>query len=158
MTIKMNAIHLATMMALVFLYFPARAKSRQDAPSAIDWMCVGLALLGGLYIIVSYDRILADRLEVNQMDLIISVYDHGPSSGGLPSSCRDASDRPLRVFPGLHQVRSLFPGALFPQGIRLGKGNNQDGPDGPGDIRGYHNGLVVLRFHVHPFRGFPGGY
>lgn len=72
-TIKMNAIHLATMMALVFLYFPAGAKSKNDAPSAVDWVCVGLALFGGLYIIMSYDRLLATRLEVTQLDLIVSV-------------------------------------------------------------------------------------
>ncbi len=72
-TIKMNAIHLATMMALVFLYFPARAKSVGDRPTAIDWICTALALLGGLYVVMCYDRLLATKLEVTQLDLIVSV-------------------------------------------------------------------------------------
>ncbi len=109
MTIKMNAIHLATMMALVFLYFPARAKSRQDAPSAIDWMCVGLALLGGLYIIVSYDRILADRLEVNQMDLIISVM----TMVLLVEASRRAVGMPLTVLCVFFLVYTKY-GPYFP--------------------------------------------
>lgn len=109
MTIKMNAIHLATMMALVFLYFPARAKSRQDAPSAIDWMCVGLALLGGLYIIVSYDRILADRLEVNQMDLIISVM----TMALLVEASRRAVGMPLTVLCVFFLVYTKY-GPYFP--------------------------------------------
>lgn len=109
MTIKMNAIHLATMMALVFLYFPARAKSRQDAPSAIDWICVGLALLGGLYIILSYDRILASRLEVNQMDLVISVM----TMALLVEASRRAVGMPLTLLCVFFLVYTKY-GPYFP--------------------------------------------
>ncbi|PIE54430.1 MAG: C4-dicarboxylate ABC transporter permease [Dethiosulfovibrio peptidovorans] len=92
-TIKMNAIHLATMMALIYLYVPASAGARRDRPSNVDWLCTALALAGGLYVVLCYDRLLATNLEVTQWDLIISVMtmlllvEASRRAVGLPLTC-----------------------------------------------------------------------
>jgi len=108
-TIKMNAIHLATMMALVFLYFPGTARSRRDQPTALDWLFTGLALLGGLYVVMCYDRLLATKLEVTQLDLIISVM----TMCLLVEASRRAVGLPLTLLCVFFLVYTKF-GPYFP--------------------------------------------
>ena len=44
MTIKMNAIHLGTLMAVTFLLYPAFPGSPRERPSIPDWILAGLSL------------------------------------------------------------------------------------------------------------------
>lgn len=73
MAIKMNAIHLGTMMAIVFLYYPATARSPRNVPSFIDWILAGLSLAGTAYMLLAYDRLLAHHLNALPLDLVMAV-------------------------------------------------------------------------------------
>lgn len=73
MAIKMNAIHLGTMMAIVFLYYPATSRSPREVPSVVDWILAGLSLAGTAYMLLAYDRLLAHHLNTIPLDLVMAV-------------------------------------------------------------------------------------
>lgn len=73
LAIKMNAVHLGTMMAIVFLLYPAGAKSRRDEPTLLDWILAALSLATGAYILLTYDRLLATNLQASVLDLAVAV-------------------------------------------------------------------------------------
>lgn len=73
MAIKMNAIHLGTMMAIVFLYYPATSRSPRNVPSIPDWILAGLSLTGTAYMLLAYDRLLAHHLNTIPLDLVMAV-------------------------------------------------------------------------------------
>jgi len=72
-SLKVNAIHLGTMMAITFLFTPATSRSPKDRPSALDWALIVLSLGTMAYVLVEYDRILEVHLRVNRLDLAVGV-------------------------------------------------------------------------------------
>lgn len=56
-TILQRSIHLAFLLPLCFLYYPATIRSRQDKPSIIDWILAFVSLAPMLFIIVDHERI-----------------------------------------------------------------------------------------------------
>jgi TRAP transporter 4TM/12TM fusion protein len=117
MAIKMNAIHLGTVMASVFLYYPATKRSPREAPSILDWAFAGLSLLGTLYILTQYDRILAAHLNVLMPDLVMACI----TMFLLIEASRRAVGLPLTVLSILFVIYTKygphFPGLFAHQGF-----------------------------------------
>jgi len=117
MAIKMNAIHLGTVMAIVFLYYPATKRSPREAPSILDWAFAGLSLLGTLYILKQYDRILAAHLNVLMPDLVMACI----TMFLLIEASRRAVGLPLTVLSILFVIYTKygphFPGLFAHQGF-----------------------------------------
>jgi TRAP transporter 4TM/12TM fusion protein len=117
MAIKMNAIHLGTVMAIVFLYYPATKRSPREAPSILDWAFAGLSLLGTLYILTQYDRILAAHLNVLMPDLVMACI----TMFLLIEASRRAVGLPLTVLSILFVIYTKygphFPGLFAHQGF-----------------------------------------
>jgi len=117
MAIKMNAIHLGTVMAIVFLYYPATAKSPKDKPSALDWIFATLALSGAVYILTQYDRILAAHLNVGILDLAMAtttmflLIEASRRSVGLPLTILSI------IFVLYTKFGPYFPGLFAHQGF-----------------------------------------
>ena len=109
MTIKMNAIHLGTMMAITFLYYPARSKSPREVPSWVDWVLVVLALSGSLYILLGYNRLLASHLNPLPLDLAMAVM----TMALLVEASRRAVGLPLTILGMLFVFYTKF-GLWFP--------------------------------------------
>ena len=109
MTIKMNAIHLGTMMAVTFLYYPARSKSPREVPSWVDWILVVLALTGSAYILLGYDRLLASYLNPTWLDLTMAVM----TMALLVEASRRAVGLPLTFLGMLFVLYTKF-GPWFP--------------------------------------------
>ncbi len=109
MTIKMNAIHLGTMMAITFLYYPARSKSPREVPSWSDWILVILALSGSAYILLGYDRLLASYLTPTKLDLTMAVM----TMALLVEASRRAVGLPLTILGMLFVLYTKF-GPWFP--------------------------------------------
>lgn len=53
--IEMRAVHLAAIMMLIFLMYPARAKAPKNRPTVVDLVLLAGSALTGLYIIIRYD-------------------------------------------------------------------------------------------------------
>ncbi len=71
--VKMNSIHLGTLMAIVFLFYPATERSPRERPSILDWALV-LASLGSMaWLLLTYDRLLYANLQATFMDLAVAV-------------------------------------------------------------------------------------
>ncbi len=66
--IKKNGIHLAMMLAMCFLMYPATRKSDPVNPTILDWILSLLGIVVGLYIVFSYDRLVADSLIPKPID------------------------------------------------------------------------------------------
>jgi len=117
MAIKMNAIHLGTVMAIVFLYYPATKNSPREAPSVLDWVFAGLSLLGTFYILTQYDRILAAHLNVLMPDLVMACI----TMFLLIEASRRAVGLPLTVLSILFVIYTKygphFPGLFAHQGF-----------------------------------------
>lgn len=117
MAIKMNAIHLGTVMAIVFLYYPATKHSPRKAPSVFDWAFAGLSLLGTFYILTQYDRILAAHLNVETIDLVMACI----TMFLLIEASRRAVGLPLTVLSIIFVLYTKygphFPGLFAHQGF-----------------------------------------
>jgi len=117
MAIKMNAIHLGTVMAIVFLYYPASKNSPREAPSILDWVFAGLSLLGTFYILTQYDRILAAHLNVLMPDLVMACI----TMFLLIEASRRAVGLPLTILSILFVIYTKygphFPGLFAHQGF-----------------------------------------
>ncbi|MCF7936693.1 MAG: TRAP transporter permease [Synergistales bacterium] len=117
MAIKMNAIHLGTVMAIVFLYYPATARSPRENPSVLDWVLAGLSLAGMAFILLQYDRILADRLNVIPFDLVMATM----TMILLVEASRRAVGLPLTIlsvfFVFYAKYGIYFPGLFAHQGF-----------------------------------------
>ncbi|MDD3516263.1 MAG: TRAP transporter permease, partial [Synergistaceae bacterium] len=61
--IKMNAIHLGTLMAIIFLFYPAFAGSPRERPSMPDWVLAGISLGCMVWLLITYDRLLQTNLQ-----------------------------------------------------------------------------------------------
>lgn len=71
--VKMNSIHLGTLMAIVFLFYPATEKSPRNCPSPLDWI-LALASLGSMFwLLMTYDRLLYANLQATLPDLAVAV-------------------------------------------------------------------------------------
>jgi TRAP transporter 4TM/12TM fusion protein len=56
-TLLHRAIHLAFLLPMAFLFYPATKRSPMDRPSVIDWLLASLSLLPELFIILDFERI-----------------------------------------------------------------------------------------------------
>lgn len=117
MAIKMNAIHLGTVMAIVFLYYPATAGSPRDKPSILDWIFAGLSLSGTFFILTQYDRILAAHLNVMTIDLVMACI----TMFLLIEASRRAVGLPLTILSIIFVLYTkygpYFPGLFAHQGF-----------------------------------------
>jgi TRAP transporter 4TM/12TM fusion protein len=73
MSIKMNAIHLGTLMAVTYLLYPARSASPRHRPSLPDLLCAGLSLFSAVYMLVAYDRLLESNMNPLVFDLVMAA-------------------------------------------------------------------------------------
>jgi TRAP transporter 4TM/12TM fusion protein len=71
--IKRNALHLAFMLGLTFLVYPARRTSPRERFSPVDAVLCALAMLVGFYIYFAYDRIVAHALVPMPLDYFMAV-------------------------------------------------------------------------------------
>ncbi len=71
--IKKNGIHLAMMLAMCFLMYPATRKSDPVNPSKLDWLLSLLGIVVGLYIVFAYDRLVADSLIPKPIDYVFAI-------------------------------------------------------------------------------------
>lgn len=55
--VKMNAIHLGTLMAVVFLFYPAFSGSPRERPSLPDWVLALLSLGCMFWLLLTYDAL-----------------------------------------------------------------------------------------------------
>lgn len=72
-TIKRNAIHLAFMLSMTFLVFPARKGSPRDRFTITDAVLALLSAAVGLYVYFVYDRLVAMAMEPITMDYIMGA-------------------------------------------------------------------------------------
>ncbi len=56
-TVVQRSVHLAFMLPLCFLYYPATAKSPKDRPSYYDWFFILLSLAAEVFVVVDHERI-----------------------------------------------------------------------------------------------------
>ncbi|MGE5483984.1 MAG: TRAP transporter permease [Ignavibacteriales bacterium] len=70
--IKRNAIHLALMLSLTFLLYPAGKRSNQKRFSVIDAVLALLSMGAGLYLYFTYDSIVARALVLEPMDYVVA--------------------------------------------------------------------------------------
>lgn len=73
MTVKKNAIALAFMMALTFIFYPATAKSSREKPSVIDWLLALLSAGVCVFILASYDSLIERNLEPNTIEYVVGA-------------------------------------------------------------------------------------
>ncbi|MBL3592015.1 MAG: TRAP transporter permease [Synergistaceae bacterium] len=109
MAIKMNAIHLGTMMAITFLYYPATARSPREVPSVVDWLLAALSLAGTAYVLLAYDRLLASHLNTITLDRVMAVM----TMALLLEASRRAVGIPLTLLSILFVAYTRF-GPYFP--------------------------------------------
>ena len=109
MTIKMNAIHLGTLMAVTFLFYPAFPGSPRERPSIPDWILAGLSLFGMAYLILVYNRLLDSNMEPLFMDLAVSVM----TMAVLTEASRRSIGLPLTILSVLFLAYTRF-GPHFP--------------------------------------------
>jgi TRAP transporter 4TM/12TM fusion protein len=74
--LELRGFHLASLMPLAFLLYPARKASPQDRPSALDWLLAAHSALPSLYILHDYAQI-NSRMEfvdpLTQMQFVLGV-------------------------------------------------------------------------------------
>lgn len=73
MSIKMNAIHLGTLMAVTYLLYPAFSSSPRKRPSYFDWVFAALSILTAAYMLLNYDRLLETNMTPLMLDLAVAV-------------------------------------------------------------------------------------
>lgn len=69
-----RSVHVSVGLALIFLLYPASAKSSRSSVAWYDWIWVAASLLGAGYLIWQYQEIVTVRGGIpNQMDIIVSM-------------------------------------------------------------------------------------
>jgi TRAP transporter 4TM/12TM fusion protein len=107
--VKMNAIHLGTLMAIIFLFYPAFARSPRNRPSMPDWI-LALASLGCMFwLLLTYDRLLQTNLKATFPDLAVAVV----TMVLLVEASRRAVGLPLTTLSLLFLAYTRF-GPMFP--------------------------------------------
>jgi TRAP transporter 4TM/12TM fusion protein len=72
-TLMHRSIHVAIIMSLVFILYPASKKSKKDKPVLLDWMFSIISLALGAYIIFGYNAIVLRAGLPNTMDVALGV-------------------------------------------------------------------------------------
>ncbi|MCX7774961.1 MAG: TRAP transporter permease [Spirochaetaceae bacterium] len=117
MSIKMNALHLGTLMAITYLLYPAFPASPRHRPSITDWLFSGLSLGTAAYVLGSYDRILSSNMVLTSLDYAVAIticvllVEASRRSIGMPLTILSlaflAYARFGRYFPGLFAHRGF---------------------------------------------------
>ena len=71
--VKKSMLHIALMMAIVFLIKPATSRSPRDRPSILDWVLFCLSLTIGIYFLSIYDRLVESFLQPTFFDNVYGV-------------------------------------------------------------------------------------
>ncbi|NCB16228.1 MAG: TRAP transporter permease [Synergistales bacterium] len=115
--IKMNAIHLGTLMAIIFLFYPAFAGSPKERPSMPDWVLAGISLGCMVWLLITYDRLLQTNLQATFADLAVAVV----TMALLVEASRRAVGLPLTVlsllFLAYTRLGPYFPGLFAHRGF-----------------------------------------
>ncbi|MEA4951670.1 MAG: TRAP transporter permease [Aminivibrio sp.] len=115
--IKMNAIHLGTHMAIIFLFYPAFAGSPRERPSMPDWVLAGISLGCMVWLLITYDRLLQTNLQATFADLAVAVV----TMALLVEASRRAVGLPLTVlsllFLAYTRLGPYFPGLFAHRGF-----------------------------------------
>ena len=115
--IKMNAIHLGTLMAIIFLFYPAFAGSPRERPSMPDWVLAGISLGCMVWLLITYDRLLQTNLQATFADLAVAVV----TMALLVEASRRAVGLPLTVlsllFLAYTRLGPYFPGLFAHRGF-----------------------------------------
>jgi TRAP transporter 4TM/12TM fusion protein len=56
-SMQQRSFHIAFVLALIFLLYPATSRSPMERPSPLDWICAGLGAFCSLYVFFNYDAI-----------------------------------------------------------------------------------------------------
>lgn len=117
MTIKMNAIHLGTLMAVTFLLYPAFPGSPRTKPALADWLFALLSLAGAAYVLLTYDRLLESNMNPLMADLVMAVI----TMALLTEASRRSIGIPLTVlslfFLAYTRLGPYFPGLFAHRGF-----------------------------------------
>jgi TRAP transporter 4TM/12TM fusion protein len=117
MTIKMNAIHLGTLMALTFIMCPALPSSPVKRPSVSDLVMAAFSLFSAVYMLLRYDHLLAVNMEPSGMDLwvaalmILVLTEASRRSVGIPLTLLSL------LFLGYTRFGPYFPGLFAHRGF-----------------------------------------
>lgn len=115
--IKMNAIHLGTLMAIIFLFYPAFAGSPRERPSMPDWVLAGVSLGCMAWLLLTYDRLIQSNLQATFTDLAVAVV----TMVLLVEASRRAVGLPLTVlsllFLAYTRLGPYFPGLFAHRGF-----------------------------------------
>ncbi len=115
--VKMNAIHLGTLMAIIFLFYPAFAGSPRERPSLSDWVLALTALGGMFWLLFTYDRLLQTNLQATFADLAVAVI----TMTLLVEASRRAVGLPLTLlsifFLAYTRFGPMFPGLFAHRGF-----------------------------------------
>ncbi len=115
--VKMNSIHLGTLLAIVFLFYPATRNSPRDRPSLPDWILV-LASLGSMaWLLLTYDRLLYANLQTTIPDLAVAVL----TMALLVEASRRSVGLPLTIlsvlFLAYTRIGPMLPGLFAHRGF-----------------------------------------
>lgn len=115
--IKMNAIHLGTLMAIIFLFYPAFAGSPRERPSMTDWVLAAASLGCMFRLLLTYDRLLQTNLQAIFADLAVAVV----TMALLVEASRRAVGLPLTIlsllFLAYTRLGPYFPGLFAHRGF-----------------------------------------
>lgn len=115
--IKMNAIHLGTLMAIIFLFYPAFAGAPRERPSMPDWVLATASLGCMVWLLLTYDRLLQTNLQATFADLAVAVV----TMALLVEASRRAVGLPLTVlsllFLAYTRLGPYFPGLFAHRGF-----------------------------------------
>jgi TRAP transporter 4TM/12TM fusion protein len=117
MSIKMNAIHLGTLMAVTYLMYPALSSSPRRRPSYPDWVFAGLSLFSAVYMLATYDRLLESNMNPLMLDLVVAVM----TMVLLTEASRRSIGLPLTIlslfFLAYTRLGPYFPGLFAHRGF-----------------------------------------
>ncbi|MEA3424090.1 MAG: TRAP transporter permease [Bacillota bacterium] len=72
-TLMHRSIHVAVIMSLVFILYPAGKKSKKDKPVFLDWIFSFISLALGAYILLNYNAIVLRAGLPNTMDVALGI-------------------------------------------------------------------------------------
>ncbi len=68
-----RASYLMLTMVLIFMIFPFSNKSPLTRPSFMDWILIGLAILGSIYIMLFYQELILRLSDLNRVDVFFGL-------------------------------------------------------------------------------------
>ncbi len=71
--VKRNLIHIALLMSLAFLYYPATKNSPKDKPTILDWILSLWMIAIAIYFPLNYDRLVESLLYPNFWDYVYGI-------------------------------------------------------------------------------------